>query len=123
MGDQLKPSKCPLRIRSPIGEGARRGLEPSFIVAERRGLVSREKGIVLGEVLTAVFGGGEGGPLRPSTMGLAKAPLLKESLRSRPEPRSSWGSGTVVGGCWEKRPATAVVARRAWAAAGNSSSS
>ena len=32
---QLKPSKCPLRIRSPIGDGARRG-RASLIVAERR---------------------------------------------------------------------------------------
>lgn len=36
---QLKPSKWPLRIRSPIGEGALRGFLPSLqMVAERAGL-------------------------------------------------------------------------------------
>lgn len=44
-----------------MGEGARRGLEPSLMVAERRGLVSREKGMFLAVGLTAVLGGGLGG--------------------------------------------------------------
>jgi hypothetical protein len=35
---QLKPSKCPLRIRSPMGEGALRGFRLSaLMVAERTG--------------------------------------------------------------------------------------
>lgn len=80
-----------------MGEGARRAFEPSLIVAERRGLVSREKGMDLAVGLTAVLGGGDGGERRPSPGVFAKAPLLKESLRKRPDPRSSWGSGRVVG--------------------------
>ena len=60
---QLKPSKWPFRMRSPMGEGARRGLVPSIMVAERRGLVSRgrEKGLDFAMGLTAEFGGGLGG--------------------------------------------------------------
>ena len=58
---QLKPSKWPLRIRSPIGEGARRGLAHSATVAERRGF--DEKGAPLAVGLTAVLGGGLGGEL------------------------------------------------------------
>jgi hypothetical protein len=58
---QLKPSKWPLRIRSPIGEGARRGLALSAMVAERRGFVP--KGAPLAVGLTAVLGGGLGGDL------------------------------------------------------------
>jgi len=47
-------------MRSPIGEGALRGLPPSvLIVAERWGLTV--KGAVLDVGLTAVFGGGLGG--------------------------------------------------------------
>lgn len=62
--DQLKPSKWPLRIRSPIGEGALRGFPPSvLIVAERRGLFV--KGAVLHVGVTAVFGGGLGGDTIP----------------------------------------------------------
>jgi len=79
---QLKPSKWPLRIRSPIGEGARRGF--SATVAERRGFVV--KGAPLAVGLTAVLGGGLGGELE-SNCGLVKA-LLNESLRKRPVPRS-----------------------------------
>jgi hypothetical protein len=63
---QLNPSKCPLRILSPIGEGARRGLAPSPTVAERfglrparMGLGSRCRGFSVG--LAALFGGGCGG--------------------------------------------------------------
>jgi hypothetical protein len=82
---QLKPSKWPLRIRSPIGEGARRGLALSATVAERRGFVV--KGAPLAVGLTAVLGGGLGGELG-SNGGLAKAALLNESLRKRPVPRS-----------------------------------
>jgi hypothetical protein len=58
---QLKPSKWPLRIRSPIGEGARRGLALSATVAERRGFVV--KGVPRAVGLTAVLGGGLGGEL------------------------------------------------------------
>jgi len=81
---QLKPSKWPLRIRSPIGEGARRGLALSAMVAERRGFVP--KGAPLAVGLTAVLGGGLGGDLG-SNCGL-KAALLNESLRKRLVPRS-----------------------------------
>ena len=63
---QLKPSKWPLRILSPIGEGALRGLPPpsALRVAERLGLVPR--GVTTGSLapsplgLTAVFGGAAG---------------------------------------------------------------
>jgi hypothetical protein len=60
---QLKPSKWPFKMRSPMGEGARRGFVPSLTVAERRGLVSRgrEKGCDFAVGLTAEFGGGLGG--------------------------------------------------------------
>lgn len=44
-----------------MGEGARRGLTPSLIVAERRGLCSREKGALFNVGLTALLGGGFGG--------------------------------------------------------------
>lgn len=80
-----------------MGEGARRGFAPSLSVAERRGLVSREKGTVFAVGLTAVLGGGDGGEKRPSPGDFANAPLLKESLRKRPDPRSSWGSGREAG--------------------------
>lgn len=90
MQDQLKPSKWPLRMRSPIGEGALRGFPPSvLIVAERRGLFV--KGAVLHVGVTAVFGGGLGGDtIRPaaSSWGLIKAALLRESLRKTLVPRS-----------------------------------
>lgn len=60
---QLNPSKWPLRIRSPMGEGALRGLGPSPLrVAERRGLVVN--GAVREVGLTAELGGGLGGPVR-----------------------------------------------------------
>jgi len=50
-----------------MGDGARRGLAPSMTVAERRGLVSREKGIAFEVGLIAVFGGGPGGvTVRPA---------------------------------------------------------
>lgn len=59
-GNQLKPSKWPLRILSPMGEGARRLLIPSgaLMVAARRGLRSNEGPGEMG--LTAEFGGGLG---------------------------------------------------------------
>jgi hypothetical protein len=91
---QLKPSKWPLRIRSPIGEGARRGF--SATVAERRGFVV--KGAPLAVGLTAVLGGGLGGELGSNGDFAAKAALLNESLRKRPVPRSWQASGIAVGG-------------------------
>lgn len=49
-------------MRSPMGEGALRGRPGSMlIVADRRGFV--ENGTPLGVELTAVLGGGLGGPL------------------------------------------------------------
>lgn len=59
---QLKPSKWPLRIRSPMGEGALRGLvAPVLMVAERRGLPSGRGDSAIGDI--AEFGGGLGGDL------------------------------------------------------------
>ncbi|KAJ7067306.1 hypothetical protein C8F01DRAFT_1228022 [Mycena amicta] len=46
--DQLKPSKCPLRMRSPMGDGARRG-GGLLMVAERRGGGSRHESTAEGE--------------------------------------------------------------------------
>jgi len=103
IGVQLKPSKWPLRIRSPMGDGARRGFAGSMRVAERRGRESREKGMVLAVGETAVLGGGLGGDterfIGPSFGGFTKAPLLKESLRKRAVPRSTCvpGRGWVCG--------------------------
>jgi len=54
--DQLKPSKWPFKIRSPIGEGALAGLVVELIVADLRGLLRRpERGVVQD------LGGGLGG--------------------------------------------------------------
>lgn len=59
----MNPSKWPLRMRSPIGEGALRGRWASPLrVADLRGLF--ENGAVRAVGLTAVLGGGLGGPLR-----------------------------------------------------------
>jgi hypothetical protein len=53
---QLKPSKWPFKMRSPIGEGALRGLDAVLIVADRRGLLR------VGPVgVVAELGGGFGG--------------------------------------------------------------
>lgn len=114
-------------MRSPIGEGARRGLESMLIVADRRGLPppSREKGgSCLGSTgLTAELGGALGGERRAGSLGLAKE-LLRESLRKMPVPRSNVLSlaGMAPCGC-AKRPAVALLARRAWAWTGGSPSS
>jgi len=90
-------------MRSPIGEGARRGLAPSLMVADRlwRGKVLLEKGEVFDVGVTAELGGVPGGKdaLELSSYGgFAKAPALMESRRRRPEPRSSWGSGMLDAG-------------------------
>jgi hypothetical protein len=115
----LNPSKWPLRILSPMGDGALRGFAISLIVADRRGLFLN--GAVLSVGLTAVFGGGVGRPL-VSIVGFTKAELLRESLRRRLVPRSFFGSGYVGAGFWEKRLATVALARRACAATGISAS-
>jgi len=123
---QLKPSKWPLRILSPIGEGALRGLPPpsTLRVAERLGLVPRgvTRGILapLALGLTAVFGGvaGRGGDGMRAPFGGFASALPRESLLSRPVPLESGMTGVCW--CWLKRPAVAVLARRACAATGTS---
>ena len=55
---QLKPSKWPFKIRSPIGDGALRGLAAELTVADRRGLL-----MILGVV--DEMGGGLGGEEGP----------------------------------------------------------
>jgi hypothetical protein len=121
---QLKPSKWPLRMRSPMGDGALRGRPSAALsVAARRGdrpcatSRSRPNGVVC-VGLTAVFGGALGGERFPS-VGLMK-PVLRESRRKSPWPRSLWASGMAVVGFCVKRPATAVLARRACETAGRS---
>lgn len=85
--DQLKPSKWPLRMRSPMGDGALRG-RPSaaLIVAERWGL-SRPNGRLFWVGLTAVFGGAFGGERARLPISGFKA-VLSESRRMTPVPRS-----------------------------------
>lgn len=91
----MKPSKCPFKIRSPIGDGALRGRASELSVADRRGLLV--KGIFDAVGLTAVLGGGLGGNLGFAfCWGLTKAALLSESLRRRAVPRSKRGSGRGV---------------------------
>lgn len=105
-----------------MGDGALRGLASTLMVAERRGRLSRTNGSCLPSVgLTAELGGALGGDRDLMSEGLAKV-LLIESLRKRPVPRSAWGSGMLSCGC-AKRPATAVLVRRACAATGISLSS
>lgn len=58
----MKPSKCPLRILSPIGEGARRGRVCPLTVAERLDLRLGTILLVMGGLVTAELGGGEGMP-------------------------------------------------------------
>ena len=79
----MKPSKWPFRIRSPIGDGARRGRPPSLTVAERRGLVSREK--ALDEVgLTAEFGGAPGTVIGPSFGGYKERQTESQNTENDP---------------------------------------
>ena len=81
-------------MRSPIGEGARRGLPaPSLMVAERRGFWM--SGGLCGWVgFTAEFGGGLGGPLEAESIwGFVNAELLRESRLNSPVPRSCKASG------------------------------
>ena len=49
-----------------MGDGARRGCPPSLTVAERRGLLSRERALDVDVGLTADFGGGSGAAIGPS---------------------------------------------------------
>lgn len=63
-GDQLNPSKWPLRIRSPMGEGALRGLDSVESVARLpfvRGLCGGADAKEGPVGVAAVFGGGDGG--------------------------------------------------------------
>jgi len=99
-----------------MGDGALRGFAPStLIVAERRGLVWKGALCIVG--LEAELGGGLGGdlPCAPvSNWGFTNAELLRESLRKRFVPRSTWASGMMVdGGAWENRLENVALARRA----------
>lgn len=78
-------------MRSPIGDGERR-LFPSLTVD--RLAFGGENGVLLVLVLTAVLGGGLGalGEVL-SFWSLVRVKLLKDSLRRKPVPRSSWESG------------------------------
>jgi hypothetical protein len=110
--DQLNPSKWPLRILSPIGEGALRGLVGGTArVADRRGLLTNGAPVV-GEV--AEFGGGLGGFLAlVSSWGLPRAGPPSESLRKRLLVRSVVASGLKVAGGCVKRLANETLARLA----------
>jgi len=76
---QLKPSKCPLRIRSPIGDGARLA-----------GFLGGLPGVLLfvGLVGKAVFGGTAGGWSLPPNPGDFENDVLRERRRKRPLARS-----------------------------------
>lgn len=88
LGDQLKPSKWPFKIRSPMGDGARRGRPSATLrVADRRGLSLRPNGITGKVGLTAELGGTPGGERLPS------GAILRERRRRRPCPRSLCVSG------------------------------
>lgn len=136
-GGQLKPSKWPLRILSPMGDGARRReLSGLLMVADRRGL--RSNGTFGATGLTAEFGGGLGidgvgvksmlgcgvgkgrleqwgaGDRNDSALTLEKAGPESERRRKIPVVRSAWASGRGVGCvCCANRPATVVLALRA----------
>jgi hypothetical protein len=104
---QLKPSKWPLRILSPMGDGALRGLPLSPLrVAERLGLVPR--GETAGSLaplplgVTVVLGGvaGRGGDgTRPVRFGGFASALPRESLLRRPVPLVCWESAMGGIGC------------------------
>jgi len=81
---QLKPSKCPLRIRSPIGDGAR-------LTAFLGGLLLPFDGILplVGLLGKAVFGGTAGGWSLPPNPGCGlENDVLRERRRKRPLARS-----------------------------------
>lgn len=113
-----------------MGDGARRGFPPpsTLRVAERLDLVPRGEtaGILapLAPGLTAVFGGvvgrccEEGMRSVGTPFGGFASALLRESLLSKPEPLLSGMTG--VDCCGPKRPAAAVLARRACVATGTS---
>jgi len=97
-------------MRSPIGDGARRGREGKPKVAALFGLLSKGNGLSVEEGETAEFGGGLGGS-DDSLTAFEKAALPSESRRSKPAPRSCCRSGNVAG-CAVNRPGTVALARR-----------
>lgn len=95
----MKLSKWPFRIRSPIGEGARRGLPDSVTVADRFGfLPANEEVGMTGEVDTAVLGGGAGwGGLVEGAAGFFALP--KDRRLKIFTPRSCCTTSATAGFC------------------------
>lgn len=100
----MKLSKWPFRIRSPMGEGARRGLPDSVTVADRFGFLPAKDAVgMTGDVDTAELGGGTGwGGLVEGMGGLFALP--KERRLKIFAPRSCCDS--VTGGCCVNIPLT-----------------
>jgi hypothetical protein len=103
---QLKPSKCPLRIRSPIGDGAR-------LTGFLGGLLRPFNGVLplVGLLGKAVFGGTAGGWSLPPNPGLEND-VLRERRRKRPLARSWRSPATRLIGWGGFGVVQEVVARR-----------
>jgi len=113
---QLKPSKCPLRIRSPIGDGAR-------LTGFLGGLLPRFNGVLplVGLFGKAVFGGTAGAWSLPPKPGCGlENDVLRERRRKRPLARSWRSPASGFIGCEGVVAVQEVVARRwtLWSGAG-----